>query len=98
MRTFKRDGVTLVFVSHNLQAVVELCDDAVYLNRQVRAYGPCAQVINSYVTDALVRSFGGIHEAIARIRALYAVEERARDLSAAERLALRQAESAPLVP
>ncbi len=36
-------------------------------------------------------------EAIARIRALYEVEKRAKELDAAERLALRQAESAPLV-
>jgi hypothetical protein len=36
-------------------------------------------------------------EAIARVRALYEVERRAKELSAAERWALRQAESAPLV-
>jgi len=36
-------------------------------------------------------------EAIARVRALYEVERRAKELPAAERLALRQAESAPLV-
>ena len=35
-------------------------------------------------------------EAIARIRALYEVERHAKELPAAERLALRQAESAPL--
>lgn len=36
-------------------------------------------------------------EAIARIRALYEVEKRAKELSSAERQALRQAESAPLL-
>jgi transposase len=36
-------------------------------------------------------------EAIARIRVLYEIERRAKELSAAERLALRQAETAPLV-
>ena len=36
-------------------------------------------------------------EAIARVRALYEVERRARELPVAERLALRQAASAPLV-
>jgi len=74
MRAFKRDGVTLVFVSHNLQAVVELCDDAVYLNRQVKAYGPCPQVINSYVTDALVptgeATRGEVHIVSAQLRTL----------------------------
>ena len=74
MRAFKRDGVTLVFVSHNLQAVVELCDDAVYLNRQVKAHGPCPQVINSYVTDALVptgeATRGEVHIVSAQLRTL----------------------------
>jgi transposase len=36
-------------------------------------------------------------EALSRIRVLYEVERRAKELSAGERLALRQAESAPLV-
>jgi transposase len=36
-------------------------------------------------------------EAIVRIRALYEVEKRAKELSSAERLTLRQAESAPLL-
>jgi transposase len=43
-------------------------------------------------TDAALAS-----EAIARIRALYAIESRAKEMSAAERVALRQAESVPLM-
>ncbi|MCC7009103.1 MAG: ABC transporter ATP-binding protein [Acidobacteria bacterium] len=54
MRRFKREGVTIVFVSHNLQAVTELCDAALYLKRQVRAIGPTLSVIDQYVRDAFV--------------------------------------------
>jgi lipopolysaccharide transport system ATP-binding protein len=54
MRQFKRDGVTIVFVSHNLQAVTDLCDHALYLKRQVLALGPASEVIDKYVRDAFV--------------------------------------------
>jgi lipopolysaccharide transport system ATP-binding protein len=52
MNEFKRKGVTIVFVSHNLQAVVELCDQALYLNRQARSIGPATEVIDKYVVDS----------------------------------------------
>ncbi|MGC4081744.1 MAG: Wzt carbohydrate-binding domain-containing protein [Vicinamibacterales bacterium] len=58
MRSFKRTGVTIVFVSHNLQAVTELCDRALYLKRQVKALGTAAEVIDAYVRDSFV---GGGH-------------------------------------
>ena len=60
MRKFKRDGVTIVFVSHNLQAVAELCDEVLYLNRQTRALGPALEVIDRYVRDAFVPTAGAI--------------------------------------
>ena len=49
MEEFKRQGVTIVFVSHNLQAVSALCDRAVLLQRAVRAIGATDQVLRSYV-------------------------------------------------
>ena len=49
MHRFKRDGVAIVFVSHNLQAVADLCDQTVYLQSTVRAAGPSLEVIGSYV-------------------------------------------------
>jgi lipopolysaccharide transport system ATP-binding protein len=49
MSDFKKQGATVVFVSHNLQAVAGLCDRAVYLHREVRAIGPCRDVIEQYV-------------------------------------------------
>jgi lipopolysaccharide transport system ATP-binding protein len=49
MREYKRTGVTIVFVSHNLQAVLDLCDRAMYIAGTVRALGPAAEVIGEYV-------------------------------------------------
>ena len=49
MRDFKQQGATIVFVSHNLQAVAGLCDRALYLQREVRALGPSLDVIEQYV-------------------------------------------------
>ena len=56
MRRFKRDGVTIVFVSHNLQAVSDLCDKALYLQREVRAFGPTRDVMDAYVRAAFASS------------------------------------------
>jgi homopolymeric O-antigen transport system ATP-binding protein len=74
MRGFKRDGVTIVFVSHNLQAVVELCDRALYLERHTRAYGPCVDVINEYVKASIASTSeatrGEIHVVSATVETL----------------------------
>jgi lipopolysaccharide transport system ATP-binding protein len=56
MRRFKRDGATIVFVSHNLQAVSDLCDKALYLHREVRAFGPTRDVMDAYVRAAFASS------------------------------------------
>jgi lipopolysaccharide transport system ATP-binding protein len=49
MAEFKKQGVAIVFVSHNLQAVASLCDDALYLAGEVKAMGPARGVIEQYV-------------------------------------------------
>ena len=56
MREFKARGVTIIFVSHNLQAITELCDETLYLKGRVRAHGPTAVAIDRYVRDAFVTS------------------------------------------
>ena len=53
MLEFKKQGVTILFVSHNLQAVASLCERALYLHRDVRALGPCRDVIEQYVRSAV---------------------------------------------
>jgi homopolymeric O-antigen transport system ATP-binding protein len=52
MKEFKRDGVAIVFVSHNLQAVSTLCDEAVFMAGEVKAQGRPDDVIRAYVTKA----------------------------------------------
>ncbi len=49
MEAFKRAGVTIIFVSHNLQAVRNLCETALYLHGSVEALGPAQDVIQQYV-------------------------------------------------
>jgi len=56
MRRFKSQGVTIVFVSHNLQAVTELCDRALYLNRRPCLIGASSDVISRYVKDSFAVS------------------------------------------
>jgi lipopolysaccharide transport system ATP-binding protein len=56
MRSFKREGIAIVFVSHNLQAVTELCDHALYLRRSVRALGVPQTVLDTYVRESFANS------------------------------------------
>ena len=49
MLEFKRQGVAIAFVSHNLQAVATLCERAVYLQNDVRALGSVQDVLEKYV-------------------------------------------------
>ena len=51
MRDFKRSGVAIVFVSHNLQAVADLCDRAVFLRSSPQALGPTQDVLKAYLAS-----------------------------------------------
>ena len=53
MNEFKRSGVTIVFVSHNLQAVAELCDRTLVLNNSVAALTDTPKAIETYVRRSL---------------------------------------------
>jgi ABC-type polysaccharide/polyol phosphate transport system ATPase subunit len=53
MHTAEREGRTVVFVSHNLDAVAELCPEAIWLDRgRISAEGGTDSVIDSYVRAA----------------------------------------------
>jgi lipopolysaccharide transport system ATP-binding protein len=52
MEEFKKDGVAIVFVSHNLQAVASLCDEAVFMAGELKARGRPDEVIRAYVTKS----------------------------------------------
>ena len=49
MFSFKKRGVAIVFVSHNLQAVADLCDRVLFLHRSPKFLGPAAEGISAYV-------------------------------------------------
>lgn len=49
MNGFRRSGVTILFVSHNLDSVEKLCDQVLWLeNGRIKGYGPAAEVIGEY--------------------------------------------------
>lgn len=49
-------GQTVLFVSHSLGSVAELCDNVAWLNRgKIREYGEAKQVIASYMKEAKTR-------------------------------------------
>jgi ABC-type polysaccharide/polyol phosphate transport system ATPase subunit len=51
MGSLHEGGRTVVFVSHNLDAVSALCRTTAWLDRgAVRAYGPTAEVVDAYLT------------------------------------------------
>lgn len=53
---FRQTGKTIVFVSHGLDVVRQLCDRAVWLDHGVaRAVGPAAEVINEYLAETNLR-------------------------------------------
>lgn len=52
MQEFKRSGVAIVFVSHNLQAVSTLCTQALFLAGGIKAAGTPDNVIEAYVASA----------------------------------------------
>ncbi len=53
MEEIGRSGRTVVFISHNLEAVTRLCTNTLWLDAgQVRAVGPTAEVVDAYLLDA----------------------------------------------
>lgn len=53
MGNFAREGRTVLFVSHNMAAVLDLCQTAYWLDKGlIREHGQTATVIESYLRDA----------------------------------------------
>jgi lipopolysaccharide transport system ATP-binding protein len=52
MSAFRDQGVTIVFVSHDLQAIGNLCHRALYLKRESRHIGPTQEVVGAYLRDS----------------------------------------------
>ncbi len=50
MKSVVKDGVTIVFVSHNLRAIVEMCDQCILLDHgSIAAHGPAPEVVNAHL-------------------------------------------------
>jgi lipopolysaccharide transport system ATP-binding protein len=64
MLDFKRRGTSIVFVSHNMQAVASLCDQAILLNGEVREAGTPAAVIRAYAASTQGVRPAGTAEAV----------------------------------
>jgi ABC-type polysaccharide/polyol phosphate transport system ATPase subunit len=58
MESVEREGRTVVFVSHNLDAINRLCQQAVWLDGgKVAAVGPAHEVIDAYLGAQVSRDF-----------------------------------------
>src|SRR5688500_16777536 len=79
MQDFKRNGVAIVFVSHNLQAVASLCDRALFLAGGVREYGAPHDVIRKYVTSADAATEAAENDAV-KITSTRLLDENLRSL------------------
>jgi len=56
MATVEREGRTVVFVSHNLDAIVRLCPSCIWLEQgSVAAVGPAADVVDTYLAAGVQR-------------------------------------------
>lgn len=58
IRQFREKG-TLLFVSHDMGSVLNLCEEAVWLHEgQVRHIGPAKRIVESYLQDTLQAAYG----------------------------------------
>jgi lipopolysaccharide transport system ATP-binding protein len=64
MEEFKRSGVAIVFVSHNLQAVSSLCTQALFIAGTTRAMGRPDDVIREYVASAETETSAGQNDRV----------------------------------
>lgn len=59
MKEVSEEGRTILFVSHNMAAIHELCSRAILLDKgRVVQEGPTAQVINAYMSESVKLSQG----------------------------------------
>ena len=55
IQELRKRGITILFVSHNMEAVLQTCKRAIWLERgRVRAFGDVSAVSAAYYEDALV--------------------------------------------
>ena len=91
MLEFKRQGVAIVVVSHNLQAISTLCDSAMFLDHRVAAIGSTVHVVDSYLKSLGSQESANVNEyvAITSCDLLGATNEPAGDIVPGTVLVLR---------
>jgi lipopolysaccharide transport system ATP-binding protein len=54
MGTVAKEGRTVLFVSHNMGAITQLCETAVQLEKgQLKRVGPSSEVVNAYLSSSM---------------------------------------------
>jgi ABC-type polysaccharide/polyol phosphate transport system ATPase subunit len=67
IHSFRREGKTIVFVSHSLQSVTQLCDRAIWMEEgEIRAQGIALAVADQYLEAANVRNKARLESEAAR--------------------------------
>lgn len=57
LKELSNQGVTKIFVSHDLNSVLVICDKTIHLSRgKIRLYGPTREVVSHYKVEALRES------------------------------------------
>jgi lipopolysaccharide transport system ATP-binding protein len=91
MRSYKAKGITIVFVSHNLQAVTSLCDRVILLSKgTVNCEGIPEEVVSNYLTqlttitnkslenNSIVLTKGGLFDSRGAIKSTFKSGEQAK--------------------
>ena len=80
MEAFVKKGVTIIFISHNLQAVANLCSRALLLRKgSVVESGPPGQVIRRYLSEAVSSTRGDVRDRTIWIEGVSIVDEEGKE-------------------
>lgn len=56
MKEFKKNKITIIFVSHHIESVKKLCDRVIYINNHIiQAQGDVNTICNQYKKDSLLK-------------------------------------------
>jgi lipopolysaccharide transport system ATP-binding protein len=71
-----KQGITILFVSHDLEAVKRLCNRCVYLdNGNIKKIGSTSKIINMYLEDQQNSAIGGFHFISASLKETIVISE-----------------------
>ena len=80
MEAFVKKGVTIIFISHNLQAVVNLCSRALLLQKgTVVESGPTGQIVRRYLSEAASPTRGDVRDRTIWIECITIVDEEGKE-------------------